>query len=418
MTPGTTTHLPATQTLILAGGQGERLLPLTRNRPKPAIPFGGVFRIIDFTLSNCLHSKLEHVALLTQYRHEELNSYVRTGWSGLWNHAARNAQPLLCVPPSTGKRYKGTADAVFQNLELIERTRSEYVLVLSGDHVYHMDYRELLAQHMEMQADVTIATIEYPLKHASQFGVVEVDKDFRVTGFEEKPENPRPLPLRRERALISMGVYAFKTRVLLASLKENCELRRGYDFGHHIIPSLISSARAYAYDFRDEHHDAPRYWRDIGTVDSYYRANMDLVRPDSGFNPYVNPYETTHVTHHPTVAENKETLGARVHTDCHVSHTVLSPGVQIEEGANVHRSVLMTGAHIGRGAAVRNAIVEEGVDIPADSRIGWDVNEDRQRYVVSPTGVVVVSETPNNRQTVVCSPHHSVSRRDAMRVVA
>jgi glucose-1-phosphate adenylyltransferase len=396
-----TSALPRTQALILAGGQGKRLYPLTVSRPKPAIPFGGIFRIVDFTLSNCLHSKLHHAALLTQYLHEELHSYIRLGWSEVWKNSRHTTEPLFCLPPCSGKRYRGTADAVFHNLSLLQANRPDYVLILSGDHVYHMDYRELLAQHVQSGAEVTVATLEHSLSDANHFGVVEVDNELKVTGFEEKPESPCPIPSRPGRALISMGVYAFNTDVLIKTLKENCESRFGYDFGDHILPSLIDSARVYAYDFH------PRYWRDIGTIDSYYRASMDLVRPGSGFSPYVNDYEGSQITHHPSSSArtDESTLKARVHSNCQVSRTVLSPGVRIEEGATVEDSVLMPGVRIAPGAAVRRAIVMDGVQIPSDFRVGWDEIEDRKRYTLSPDGVVVVSHTPKMMKPTPRSQH-------------
>ncbi|HET9130374.1 MAG TPA: sugar phosphate nucleotidyltransferase, partial [Terriglobia bacterium] len=202
------TELTKTQTLILAGGEGTRLLPLTVSRPKPAVSFGGRFRIIDFTLSNCLHSGLGRVSLLTQYRHEELQRYIRRGWNGLWNTTPNpDRWPLMFLPPARGRRYRGTADAVFQNRELLHRGDSEYVLVLAGDHIYHMDYRDFLRQHVASGADLTIATVEHPVDDASHFGVVEVDPDFRIIGFQEKPARPRPLPVRPSMALVSMGIY-------------------------------------------------------------------------------------------------------------------------------------------------------------------------------------------------------------------
>jgi glucose-1-phosphate adenylyltransferase len=268
--------LPRTAALILAGGQGERLHPLTVSRPKPAVPFGGNLRIIDFTLSNCLNSGLKSVSILTQYKHEELHSYIRGGWGELWN-GSEQREPLLCLPPVSGKRYRGTADAVFQNLPVLEANPPEFVLILSGDHIYEMDYRELLSRHMETSADLTIATVAHPVSDSSHFGVVEVDDDFRVIGFEEKPAEPRPLRSKPTMALVSMGVYVFKTDVLMRALHSQCGNGIAADFGHHVIPSLIGSRRTYAYDFRDEETDSPCYWRDIGTLDSFYQSNMDFV---------------------------------------------------------------------------------------------------------------------------------------------
>ena len=369
--------LPRTQAFILAGGQGERLLPLTANRSKPAIPFGGSSRIIDFTLSNCLNSKISNVALLTQYRHEELHRYLQQNWSNLWNERMRNRQHLACLPPASGKRYRGTADAVFQNLPAIYSTVPEYVLILSGDHVYDMDYRELLSRHVETKADVTIATLEHPIQRASQFGVVEVDKTFRVTGFQEKPEHPAALPLRPDMGLISMGIYVFSTEILIQALIENCDRALGYDFGHHVIPSLINSSSVYAFDFRDEVHDSPKYWRDIGTIDSYYEASMDLARGRVSLNVTLTARSSASVSG-----------GARV------SHSVLTSGVRIEQGASVENCVLMPGVRVGRGARLRRAIVEEGVQIPCDLEVGWDSERDRNHHTVSRSGIVIVTETP------------------------
>jgi glucose-1-phosphate adenylyltransferase len=369
---------PKTQAFILAGGQGERLFPLTVKRPKPAIPFGGSFRIIDFTLSNCLRSNLNDVSLLTQYRHHEMHSYIRQEWMENWNNSTQTRGSLTCLAPVSGKRYRGTADAIFQNLQVIEANRPDYVVVLSGDHVYEMDYREMLSQHVEKCADVTIAAIEHPLKEASQFGVLEVEADFKVRSFTEKPSNPPAMASHSDRALVSMGVYVFNTRVLVESLMENCSEGSGYDFGHNIIPSLIPSGSVYAFDFRDDVQDAPKYWRDIGTIDSYYQASMDFVRHSASASQ--------------------------------VTKTVISPGVRIQEGAIVDQCVLMPGASVGRGAALRRVIVEEGVEIPEGAQIGFDIKEDRKQYVVSSSGVVVVSEASNMRG--------AAEHETALRVVA
>jgi glucose-1-phosphate adenylyltransferase len=395
MNATSTDGLARTQALILAGGRGERLFPLTTSRPKPAIPFGGRFRIVDFTLLNCLNSKVGQVAMLTQYRHEELHGYIRQRWSEFWNRPGDASRQLVCLPPASGKRYRGTADAVFQNLPVIHSNGSEHVVILSGDHVYAMDYRELLSQHVETNADVTIATVEYPIQDATHFGVVEVDANFRVTGFQEKPRSPRPMPLRPDMALISMGVYVFKRDVLTRSLLENCERAVGYDFGHHIIPALIGCTRVFAFDFRDEVENSPRYWRDIGTIDSYYRASMDLVQPMTPFKAHM--ISASHPAAVPEVA-------ARVSGSAHVSHSVLSSGVRIEKDASIENSVLMPGVRVGRGAAIRRAIIEEGIQIPADFRVGFNIERDRKHYTNSPNGVVVVSETPNVSKPVVVRP--------------
>lgn len=410
---------PSVQTLIMAGGRGERLYPLTAFRPKPAIPFGGVFRIIDFTLSNCFNSGLSHVSLLTQYRHKKLQNYIQRIWNGLWTETKR--EPLVCLPPSGGNQYRGTADAVFQNIGGLRGRRPEIVLILSADHVYRMDYRELLRYHAETDADLTIATVEHPLADAQHFGVVEVDADHRVVGFHEKPTNPGSLPFRPLKALISMGVYAFKREVLMAALLENSGTN-GYDFGHHIIPFLVRSAHIRAHDFRDKAKDLPGYWRDIGTIGSYYEANMDLVRPESPFDPCTNDdwpaYPVCYRSSSPVCSLDSgvrsgllcQSLMARLRTNCSVTSSVLSPGVRIEGGGLIEDSVLMPHVSIGRDARIRRAIIEEGVHIPARSQIGFDLENDRKNYFVTGDGVVVVTQTPKQTQFSVIDLPRRIGR--------
>ena len=386
--------LARTQAFILAGGQGERLQPLTISRPKPAISFGGVFRIIDFTLLNCLSSGLRRVSLVTQYRYEELHRYIREGWSEVWNNTQRSGlSALRLLPPSSGKRYRGTADAVFQNSELLQSDRSEFVLVLSGDHIYRMDYRGFLEQHVESDADLTIATVEHPLHDASHFGVVEADRNYKVTGFQEKPVYPRPMPSNPSMALVSMGVYVFKKSVLLESLRRTCETGLGHDFGRDIIPSLIRSGRTYAYDFRDTIKGSPHYWRDIGTLDAYYEASMDLVRPGAPFDPYAHG-------DCPLRRRPANSSGLPI-ADSFIARSILAPDVDIADGVTVYDSVLMPGARVGKGARLRRAIVDEGVHIPAGFQVGFDSDEDRTRHTVTKAGVIVVSRTPENSRPVV-----------------
>jgi glucose-1-phosphate adenylyltransferase len=315
-------------------------------RPKPAVSFGGMFRIIDFTLSNCLHSDVNRVSVLTQYKHEELHRYVREGWHDLWSGGSPHRSPLTCVPPASGKRYRGTADAVFQNAEQLSDD-AEFVLVLSGDHIYQMDYRDLLRRHIETSADLTIATVEHPIRDASNFGVVQVDANFRVTGFEEKPESPRSLPSDPSMALVNMGVYVFKKAALMTALRSICDCGRGIDFGHDVIPVLIYAARTFAYDFRNKTQDRPRYWRDIGTIDAYYRASMDLVQTHPLFNLYLSDSSALLPTSHPTT----HALRARVHADSRVAQSVISPSVRIDAGAQVDKTILLPGVRVGKSAA-------------------------------------------------------------------
>jgi len=373
--------LERTATFILAGGQGERLHPLTLSRPKPAVSFGGAFRIIDFTLFNCLHSGLSRVSLLTQYKSEELHRYIREGWSDLWGRTSARREPLLCLPPVSGKRYRGTADAIFQNVSLIQ-AGSEFVLVLSGDHIYEMDYRDLLRQHMETNADLTIAAVEYPICDASHFGVIQVDETFRITGFDEKPAIPRPLASNRSMALVSMGVYVFKRSTLLGALDVVCGSGQGADFGHDIIPALIRSVRTYAYDFRDVTQGVPRYWRDVGTIDAYYAASMDTLHAESPLKRKVPVRQS-----------------ARIDVTAQVGRSVLSPGVEVERNAMVYDSVLMPGVRVGTGAQLRRVIVEEGVHIPAGFCAGCDAEHGRNHQFVSEKGVGVIAHEPGNARS-------------------
>jgi glucose-1-phosphate adenylyltransferase len=385
----TTSATPSVQTLIMAGGRGERLYPLTASRPKPAVAFGGAFRIIDFTLSNCLNSGLTNVSLLTQYRHHVLQSYIQQSWSGLWSGFTR--EPLECVPPRGGCRYRGTADAVFQNIDELRLRGSDVVLILSADQVYHMDYRELLSHHALTNADVTIGTVQQSLTAAKRFGVVEVNSGHKVVGFQEKPLNPIPSPSCSSWALVNMGVYAFRREILLQALSENCRKEDEIDFGYHIIPSLIGSAYIRAYEFRDRQKDMPGYWRDIGTIDAYHEASMDLVRPGKRFDPFSN---ATWPSYPSPRFRNSADVRARLRSNCRVRHSILSPGVHIGDGGMVESSVLMAGVCVNQNAKIRNAIIEEGVCIPAGTQIGFDPDHDRRNHFVTESGVVVVSQKP------------------------
>jgi len=380
---------PFVQTFIMAGGRGERLYPLTASRPKPAVPFGGVFRIVDFALSNCLNSGLTNVSLLTQYRHEELQSYIQRSWSGLWSGSSRG--PLDCVPPRQGARYRGTADAVFQNMTALRRSAGDLVLILSADQVYQMDYREVLAFHASTDADVTIGTVEHSLIAAKQFGVVEVDSAHRVVGFQEKPLFPMPLARSPGGALVNMGIYVFRREILTQVLNEYCRNNSEVDFGHHIIPSLVRSAHVRSYEFRDKAKDLPGYWRDIGTVDAYHATSMDLVRPSARLNCFVNSKWPSYPS---ARFRGPSDVRARMRTNCRVRRSILTPGVHIESGSRVESSILMARVCVNRNAQIRNAIIEEGVCIPPDSRIGFDLDFDRKHHFVTEAGVVVVSLTP------------------------
>jgi glucose-1-phosphate adenylyltransferase len=389
--------LARTSAFILAGGQGERLHPLTVSRPKPAVSFGGMFRIIDFTLSNCLRSGLSRVSLLTQYKYKELHRYIRGAWSDLWSRTSNCREPLFCLPPVAGKRYRGTADAIFQNVNLVHAD-SDFVLVLSGDHIYHMDYQDLLRQHIETNADVTIAAVEYPLREASHFGVIQVGETSRVTGFDEKPAIPHPLASNPSMALVSMGVYVFNKSILLGALDVVCGSGQGFDFGHDIIPALIPTVRTYAYDFRDKTQNVPRYWRDIGTIDAYYAASMETVQADSLFDPCADCVCPPQPGRHPLI-KRRISVGQTVpeiDARAQVVRSVVSPCVQVEKNAKVYDSVLMPGACVGTGAQLRRVIVEEGVHVPAGFCVGFTAEHDCTDHTVSEKGVVVITREPSS----------------------
>jgi glucose-1-phosphate adenylyltransferase len=315
---------------------------------------------------------------------------------------------------------------VFQNIAALRQLKPEVVLILSGDQVYHMDYRELLRYHAETNADLTISTVEHPLTAARQFGVVEVNRESRVVGFQEKPSNPRSVPSRPASALISMGVYAFKREVLMQALRESCDQEKGYDFGHHVIPSLMGSAHIRAYDFRDKAKDLPSYWRDIGTVDSYYETSMDLFPPDAPWNPYANDDWPSHPARYQRSSNGRsldgcappglhsQPLVARLRTNCRVVRSILSPGVHIEDGGSIESSVLMSGVRVGKDTQIRRAIIEEGIHIPASFKIRFDLENDRKHYFVTSAGVVVVSQTPKHTRPIVNCVPQRIRRRPAL----
>jgi glucose-1-phosphate adenylyltransferase len=289
------------------------------------------------------------------------------------------------------------------------------VLVLSGDHIYQMDYGNFVGQHLGTNADLTIATVECPLDDAARFGVVEVDGNARVTRFEEKPVNPRAVPSRPSVALVSMGVYMFKKSVLLKSLQETCGSDRGYDFGRDVIPSLIDAGRTYAYDFRDEVNKCPRYWRDIGTLDGFYETSMDLITPEPPFDPYANFGTPSQPTRHPVLKHQSEMIrNPIIGRSCDLSGTIVSAGVHVGDNAVVTNSVLMPGVRIGKGARLNRTIVDDDIEIPANFQAGYDANQDRRQHTVTNNGVVVVSEISAKFQPDALSVPHRGAFRQAV----
>lgn len=392
--------------MILAGGKGERLHPLTMHRAKPAVPFGGIYRIIDFSLSNCINSGLRKIAVLPQYKSLSLDKHVRIAWN-LFSSDLN--EYIISIPPQQRvgeKWYQGTADAIYQNIYMIEKDAPDHLLVLAGDHIYKMDYAEMLRFHQEKQADATVAAIEMSKKSAAAFGVIESDKTCRVLGFEEKPQDPKHIPGRPDLAFASMGIYFFNTKTVLEYLKYDALQDSAHDFGKNIIPQMMKTSRVYAYNFKDENKKEAKYWRDVGTIDAYWEANMDLVSVDPLLNLYDKAWPIrTHQAQNPPAkfvfAQEKKGGRLGIALDSIVAHgcivsggrvqnSVLSPNVRINSFSEVLESILLENVDIGRRCRIRRAIIDKDVKIPADSEIGYDIAADRERYHVTPSGIVVI----------------------------
>ena len=391
--------------VLLAGGAGERLYPLTRERAKPAVPFGGPYRIIDFTLSNCINSGLRKIFIATQYKSQSLNRHIRMGWNVV-NRELGEFIEVLPPQKRVGEHwYLGTADAVFQNLYSLQREAPRWVIVLSGDHIYKMDYGKMLDVHIARGASLTVAAIEVPVTESRRFGVLEVDEDSRVTGFQEKPETARPTPWNPGFCLGSMGIYIFDTETLVSELVRDAQQDTSHDFGKDIIPKLVQSGeKVYAYLFWDENKKESKYWRDVGTLDAYYEASMDLIQVDPVFNLYdpgwpLRTYQPQFPPAKFVLSEDGRTghaLDSIVSMGCIISgslvkRSILSPGVRIHSFCDVQDSILMPNATIHRHCRIRRAIIDRAVDVPRGAVIGYDQAEDRRRHTVSDGGVVVVT---------------------------
>jgi len=396
--------------VILAGGKGSRLDPLTRDRAKPAVPFGGAYRIIDFTLSNSLNSGVRKILVLTQYKAMSLDRHINMGWA---RYFCRELGEFVDVVPPQQRIdqswYQGTADAVYQNIYTIEKEHPKYVLILAGDHIYKMNYRTLLDFHIDKGADVTIGVLRSTLQRArKQFGVMEVDTDSRVVGFEEKPEEPKPVPGDPGHCLASMGIYLFTARFLFEELCRDAT-RRGttHDFGGDIIPSAIHANRVFAYPFRDENRKKDAYWRDVGTLDAYYDANMDLISVDPELNMYdeewpVRTYQPNYPPPKFVFAESRRRGHAMDSIVClgsiisggRVERSIVGPRARINSFARVDDSILFAGVDVGRHAKVRRAIIDNGVSIPAGVEVGYDVELDRSRgFIITENGVTIIAQS-------------------------
>jgi glucose-1-phosphate adenylyltransferase len=390
--------------VLLAGGQGERLWPLTRDRAKPAVPFGGIYRIIDITLSNCLNSDLRRVFVLTQYKALSLNRHIRRGFTPIMGLGdfIEVLTPQMRVSTNW---YLGTADAVYQNIYSIGSERSSYVIVLSGDHIYKMNYQKMLQHHVDAGADVTVGSLEVDATEAAErFGVLETDKDWRILRFAEKPKEPARSRIHPDKVNASMGIYIFNTKLLIPILIADAEDPvSSHDFGRDILPKTLGKYRVFAYNFEDENRQGPQYWRDVGTLDAYYEANMDLVSVSPVFNLYDSawPLRTWQQQYPPAKfvfadpGRMGEALDSIVASGCVISggrveRSVLGLDVRVNSYCHVENSIFFNHVNVGRHSRIKNAIIDRHVTLPERTEIGYDEEADRQRFHVSDNGVVVV----------------------------
>jgi glucose-1-phosphate adenylyltransferase len=396
-----------TLTMIMAGGRGQRLRPLTDERSKPGVPFGANYRIIDFTLSNVWNSGLRHIYILTQYKSYSLDKHLLKGWQ-IFNH--ESGEFLYGMPPQLrvgNNWYLGTADCIYQNLFLIERDEPDHVLILSGDHIYRMDYSTLLVMHSRQHARLTVGAVVVPKSEAHEFGILEVDEEGWVIGFEEKPAEPKTIPGKPEWCLVNMGVYVFNRSTLTDELKHDAaDPDSNRDFGKNIIPRMVKEGGVLAYPFLDKETEEPRYWRDIGTIDSYYRTAMDLVRPVPPFTLYdrdwpvrtwmapVPPAKSVHGFHGGDRPLGQLigsiTGGGTIISGGTAERSILGRNVYLDAGCHVVDSVIMDNCHIGKDVEIRHAILDKSVIVPDGMKIGVDREADKRLFTVSDEGVVVV----------------------------
>jgi glucose-1-phosphate adenylyltransferase len=393
-------------TFILAGGRGERLHPLTRDRAKPAVPFGGNYRIVDFTLSNCINSGLRRIFVLIQYKSFSLQKHILAGWDVVSTQLGEFIDVIPAQQRLGEDWYKGTADAIYQNIYAISDHNPDLVLILAGDHLYKMDYQKMIEAHTKAKADVTVSCVKMPKKDSGMFGVIEVNKDGFIAGFQEKPQTPRTIPSDPDKIYASMGIYLFSRKVLQSELERDAvDVRSEHDFGKNIIPKMVAGKKkVLAYNFSEQSN----YWRDIGTRDAYYQANMDLVQPDPPFDLYDKTWPLrTYYSHYPpvlmrTLREGGNEISGTVVDSIiapgciieggRVESSVLSPLVTIRKHALVQDSVLMEGVVVGAGSQIKNAIIDKQVVIPPGEKIGYDLDVDRKRFAVTTSGIVIVAK--------------------------
>jgi glucose-1-phosphate adenylyltransferase len=396
-------------TVILAGGRGERLYPLTKNRSKPAVPFGGIYRIIDFTLSNCLNSGLRRIKILSQYMSHSLDRHLKEGWSIFCRELDEYIDSVTPQQQYGEGWYRGTADALYQNIYLLEMIHPRYILILSGDHVYKMNYAEMFRYHLDREADLTVATVEVePQLAANKLGVLQVESGGRIKDFQEKPQNPKPSPFRKDKALVNMGIYLFNTDVLVRNVVQDAKQDTTHDFGRDVIPAMIPRERCFAYNFVDESDGNILYWRDIGTIENYYEASMDLLSPRPHFNLYDPAWPVrTYMGQFPPAklirtaptgggndgigrARNSIISPGCIIDGAQVSNCVFSPGVCVGPDTLVEDSVVMNNTHIGSRCRVRRAVIDKNVRISDGKTVGYDPEEDRRHFQVTDSGLVLI----------------------------
>lgn len=389
----------------MAGGRGERLQDLTLRRCKPATPFGGKFRIVDFVLSNCVNSGVRQIYVMTQYKAQSLIQHVQRGWNYLRGEFGEFVDVVPAQQQVGPHWYLGTADCVYQNLDLIRANRPEYVLVLAGDHIYKMDYEPMIASHVEKGADITVGVVEVPRMAARGFGVLSVTEENRVTKFTEKPVEPEPMPGHADTALASMGIYVFNPQLLEQLLVEDAKNDSSvHDFGRSIIPAALGKLNVYAYPFRDVKTRAQSYWRDVGTVDAYYEANIELIYVAPELNLYDDQWPIwTYQGQLPPakfvldeegrrgMAVNSMISGGCIISGAVIDQSLLHTNVRVDERSLVFRSVVLPDVRVGRGCTIRNAILDEGCVIPDGMQIGCDTKVDAERFMVTKRGIVLVT---------------------------
>ena len=393
-----------TLALIMAGGRGSRLKDLTKWRAKPAVAFGGKFRIIDFPLSNCINSGIRRIGVLTQYKSHSLITHIQRGWGHLRGEFGEFVELLPAQQRIETSWYAGTADSIYQNLDIIRNHNPEFVLILAGDHIYKMDYGAMLAAHVEKEADVTVGCIEVPIERAHAFGVMEVDEEERVLSFEEKPSQPKPKPGHPDAALCSMGIYVFNKDFLFEQLIKDADMTNSsHDFGKDIIPAVIKKYRAYAYDFRDPLTEAQGYWRDVGTVDAFWEANLELI----GITPELNLYDDewpiwTYQEQLPPakfvfddedrrgMAVDSMVSGGCIISGAQVRHSLLFSNVKVNSYSTLEDAVILPEVDIGRHCHIKRAVIDKGCQIPEGTVIGEVPEEDAKRFHITPGGIALV----------------------------